>query len=123
MMGLTTSNDSIIIISIILVILIDATEGYMLKKVSALKARQNLGQIMNEVSIRGDDYVVERAGKPLVAIINLDKYNLLRADQEAARQALANIWQKMAGVDEKEVLEEIEEAIRETRKTEYAKIK
>ena len=120
MMGLTTPNQSIIIISIIL---IDATEGYMLKKVSALKARQNLGQIMNEVSIRGDDYVIERAGKPLVAIINLDKYDLLRADQEAARQALANVWEKMAGVDEKEVLEEIEEAIRATRKTEYAKLK
>lgn len=88
----------------------------MLKKVSALKARQNLGQIMNEVSIRGDDYVVERAGKPLVAIINLDKYNLLRADQEAARQVLANVWEKMAHVDAQEAEEVIAEAIRETRK-------
>ncbi len=88
----------------------------MLKKVSALKARQNLGQIMNEVSIRGDDYVVERAGKPLVAIINLDKYDLLRADQEAARQALANVWEKMADVDTQEAEEVIAEAIRETRK-------
>ena len=36
----------------------------MLKKISAMKVRQNLGQVMNEVALRGDDYVVERAGKP-----------------------------------------------------------
>ena len=30
----------------------------MIKKVSALKVRQNPGQVMNEVSIGGDDYIV-----------------------------------------------------------------
>ncbi len=41
----------------------------MLKTVSAIKARQNLGQVMNEVSLKDDEYIVERSGKPLVAII------------------------------------------------------
>jgi hypothetical protein len=36
----------------------------MLKRISAMKARQNLGQLLNEVSIRGDSYVIERAGNP-----------------------------------------------------------
>ena len=49
----------------------------MIKKVPALKARQNLGQVMNEVALRGDEYIVERAGKPLVAIISMDKYKML----------------------------------------------
>ncbi|MBM4295917.1 MAG: type II toxin-antitoxin system Phd/YefM family antitoxin [Deltaproteobacteria bacterium] len=88
----------------------------MLKKISALKARQNLGQIMNEVSIRGDDYVIERAGKPLVAIINMDKYQRLQKDQEEARAALNEIWEKMAGADQQELDQIIEEAVRETRK-------
>jgi hypothetical protein len=39
----------------------------MYKKISALKVRQNLGQIMNEVSLTGDKYIIERAGKPLAA--------------------------------------------------------
>jgi prevent-host-death family protein len=34
-----------------------------------MKARQNLGQIMNEVSIRSDSYIIERNGKALVAIV------------------------------------------------------
>ncbi len=49
----------------------------MLKKITALKARQNLGQIMNEVAIKEDDYIVERAGKPLVAVISIEKYKQL----------------------------------------------
>lgn len=57
-------------------------------KISALRARQNLGQIMNEVSIRGDTYVVERAGKPIVAIISIEDYELL---QRAKLEKIANI--------------------------------
>lgn len=34
----------------------------MYKKISALKARQNLGQVMNEVALKGDDYIIERPG-------------------------------------------------------------
>jgi prevent-host-death family protein len=52
----------------------------MIKKISAMKARQNLGQVMNEVALRGDDYVIERAGKPLVAIIPMEKYRRLEKD-------------------------------------------
>jgi prevent-host-death family protein len=58
------------------------------KTISALKARQGLGQIMNEVSIRGDAYVVERAGKPIVAIISMEDYDLLRA---AKQEKISNI--------------------------------
>jgi prevent-host-death family protein len=46
----------------------------MLKTVSAIKARQNLGQVMNEVFLKDDEYIVERSGKPLVAIISIEKY-------------------------------------------------
>jgi prevent-host-death family protein len=88
----------------------------MLKKISAMKARQNLGQIMNEVAIRGDDYIIERAGKPLVAIIDMDKYQRLQGDREEALQALRSIWSKMEGADAEEVEEIIEEAIQATRK-------
>lgn len=54
----------------------------MLKTVSAIKVRQNLGQLMNEVSIKADEYIVERAGKPLVAIIPIEKYLNMKANRE-----------------------------------------
>jgi len=88
----------------------------MQKKISAMKARQNLGQIMNEVAIRGDDYIIERAGKPLVAIIDMDKYQQLQGEREEALQAVRAIWSKMEGANPEEVDEVIEEAIQATRK-------
>lgn len=88
----------------------------MLKKISAMKARQNLGQIMNEVAIRGDDYIIERAGKPLVAIIDMDKYQRLQEEREEASQAVRSLWDRMAGVDPEEVEEVIREAVEATRK-------
>ena len=88
----------------------------MLKKISAMKARQNLGQIMNEVALRGDDYIIERAGKPLVAIINIEKYRRLQQDQESALQSVRKIWKKLEGANSREVSETIEEAIGAVRK-------
>jgi prevent-host-death family protein len=88
----------------------------MQKKISAMKARQNLGQIMNEVAIRGDAYIIERAGKPLVAIIDMEKYQRLEEDRQEALQGVRSLWSKMEGADAEEVEGVIEEAIRATRK-------
>jgi prevent-host-death family protein len=41
----------------------------VVKKVNALKARQNLGQLLEEVYYRGDQYIIERAGKPMAAVV------------------------------------------------------
>jgi prevent-host-death family protein len=54
----------------------------MIKKISAIKARHNLGQIMNEVSLRGEDYIIERAGKPLVAVIPIEKYKQIQEEKK-----------------------------------------
>lgn len=85
----------------------------MLKKISAMKARQNLGQLLNEVSIRGDSYIIERAGKPLAALVDMERFQQLQEDQSSALQALQKVWEKMAGGEE--VQEALEEAIRTTR--------
>lgn len=54
----------------------------MVKTVSAIKVRQNLGQVMNEVALKADEYIVERAGKPLVAIIPIGKYLRMQNERE-----------------------------------------
>lgn len=82
----------------------------MLKKISAMKARQNLGQLLNEVSIRGDSYIIERAGKPLAALVDMERFQQLQEDQDAALQELKKVWEKMAGADPQEIQEAIEEA-------------
>ncbi len=63
-------------------IIIDVGDENVLKKISALKARQNLGQIINEVAFRGNDYIIEQAGRPLVAIIGFEKYHQLQRNYD-----------------------------------------
>jgi prevent-host-death family protein len=88
----------------------------MLKKISAMKARQNLGQLLNEVSIRGDSFIIERAGKPLAALVDMERFQQLQEDQDAALQALKKVWEEMAGADPRETQVAIEEAVRATRR-------
>ena len=87
----------------------------MLKKLSAMKARQNLGQVMNEVSLKGNDYVIERAGKPLVAIISMEKYRILKKEQEEAFRDLGRIWEKMEKENPEIVEKTIDEAVKSAR--------
>jgi prevent-host-death family protein len=83
----------------------------MVKKLPALKARQNLGQVMNEVALRGDEYIVERAGKPLVAIISMDRYRSIEQNRAAALDSLTGIWGKMKGEKPQVIEDTIDEAV------------
>ena len=87
----------------------------MLKKLSAMKARQNLGQVMNEVSLKGNDYIIERAGKPLVAIISMEKYRSLKKEREEAFRDLGRIWEKMEKENPEIVEKTIDEAVKSAR--------
>ncbi len=88
----------------------------MVKKITAVKARQNLGQIMNEVSLLGDDYMIERAGKPLAVIISVDKYRSIQAKRQEATGRLDRIREKMGDTDPDAVEKLVNEAVRRGRK-------
>jgi len=88
----------------------------MVKKITAVKARQNLGQIMNEVSLLGDDYMIERAGKPLAVIISVDKYQAIQAKRLEAISRLDRIRDKMGDTDPDAVEKLVNEAVRRGRK-------
>ena len=88
----------------------------VLKTISAMKARQTLGQIMNEVSIRSDRYIIERNGKPLVAIVPVSFIE----EQELKKKEFLNLLDKAqsnSNVSEEEIQGDIKEAIREVRKS------
>jgi prevent-host-death family protein len=57
-------------------------------KVSTIDIRQNLGDILNRVALRHDEYVIERKGKPLAALVPVDR---LRRMEEAARVHLLSV--------------------------------
>lgn len=89
----------------------------MLKKISAIKVRQNLGHVMNEVALKEDEYIVERAGKPLVAIIPIDQYQRLRGEREDFFRMVDEIQKEAVRSDRKVIDSEIEEAVQAYRKS------
>lgn len=84
----------------------------MLKKVSAIKARQNLGQVMNEVALKDDEYIVERAGKPLVAIIPVEKYLGMVREREAFFRLYDTLQGKAAVADQTTLDGDLDEALK-----------
>lgn len=60
----------------------------MKRRVSTLDIRQNLGDILNHVALRHDEYVIERKGKPLAALVPVDR---LQRMEEAARVHLLSV--------------------------------
>jgi prevent-host-death family protein len=93
----------------------------MYKKISALKARQNLGQVMNEVALKGDDYIIERAGKPLVAVIPMEKYQSLQQEWDEFFESVSAMSANIKEKDAKIVDELVDEAVRAYRKQPRAK--
>ena len=89
----------------------------MYKRISALKARQNLGQVMNEVALKGDDYIIERAGKPLVAVIPIEKYRSLQREIGEFFESLSKVRANLTREDEKEMEGLVGEAVRSYRRS------
>lgn len=102
-----------IIIIIIIIINIYGGKREMGERVSALKARKNLGELLDKAYYKGDSFIIERAGKELAAIISLKDYKILTELKKKNVAALRNIWEKI-GTDEISE-EDITEAIAKIR--------
>ncbi|MBI3017129.1 MAG: type II toxin-antitoxin system Phd/YefM family antitoxin [Deltaproteobacteria bacterium] len=57
-------------------------------KLTTLKMRQQLGDILNRVHLRHDEFIIERKGKPLAAIVPVEKIEQM---QHAARLYLLDV--------------------------------
>jgi len=81
----------------------------MLKRISAQKARQNFGELMDEVRLRGDRYIINRGDKPVVAVIPVEEY----LAWEQARERLYSRIVQMRERTRKEELDTLEREIRQ----------
>lgn len=48
--------------------------GVVDKKVGAFEARRQFGQILKEVEVKGERFVVERHGEPVAAVVPIEIY-------------------------------------------------
>ena len=46
--------------------------------VSTMEIRKRVGDILNRVALRGDEYLIERKGKPLAVMMPVEKADAIR---------------------------------------------
>ena len=84
----------------------------MLKEISALKARQNLGELLEEVYYRNDHVVIKRRDKPMAVLIPVEAYQAWQAEREEDFKVFDEIRERNKGVDPAEVERDVEEVSR-----------
>jgi len=85
----------------------------MRKTVNAVKARGNLGQILEEVYYRGDQYVIERSGKPMAAVVPVEQYEQWMREREAFFQLVDRIRGGNRRTRHEKIEQDIEAATRQ----------
>ena len=58
----------------------------MINKVSTMDVRQRIGDMLNRVALRHDEFIIERKGKPLAALVPIERLEQMR--RFARRHAL-----------------------------------
>jgi prevent-host-death family protein len=51
----------------------------MSERVSTLEVRQRIGDLLNRVALRNDEFIIERKGKPLAALVGVERLEQMRA--------------------------------------------
>lgn len=87
----------------------------VVKKVNALKARQQLGQLLEEVYYRGDHYIIERAGKPMAAVVPVWQFEEWQQHRDQFFAMIDAVHARNAEVPSEVLEQEIAEAVRAVR--------
>ena len=87
----------------------------MVKKVTAMKARQSFGQVLEEVYYKGDQFVIERAGRPMAAVVPVWFVNEYQESRKRLFGTIDRIQKRNKGVRPETVERDAAEAVRAVR--------
>lgn len=87
----------------------------MVRKVAAMKVRDNFGQLLDEVYYRGDQVVIERAGKAMAILVPIGRYEQYQRKRQERFKILDQIKAKAKKVPAKRLDAMIDEAVRASR--------
>jgi prevent-host-death family protein len=89
----------------------------MTEKISTLEVRQRLGDILNRVALRNDQFIIERKGKPLAAVVPVERLEQMR---RVARMHLLQVLerqeQKASEAEAEQVANEAKHRTRKARR-------
>ncbi len=92
----------------------------MVVRIGAREARNNFAHLIGRVHYGGQVVIVERSGRPMVAVIPLEMYQRLVAEREIRFQVLDRIRSRLPDLPREEVEQDVAEAIAAVRKADVA---
>ena len=87
----------------------------MKRRISAVEARKRLGEILEGVHYRGDEVIIERAGKPMAVVIPAERYEAMEKSREQLFELIEKNWERNMDVPYEEVEREVRQAVEEVR--------
>jgi len=87
----------------------------MKRTISAGEARKRLGELLEGVYYRGDEVVIERAGKPMAVVIPSSRYEGFQEQRKVLLDMIEELDEKSKSDEEREIEREIDLAIKEVR--------
>ena len=66
----------------------------MKETVTTIEVRKRLGDLLNRVDLRHDQFIIERKGKPLAALVPVEKIDQM---ERAARLYLLEVLERQRG--------------------------
>ena len=88
----------------------------MEKTISALEARKKLGQVLEEVFYQGNQFIVERAGKPMAVVVPVSQYRKWKERREQFFAMIDEVRERNKDIPSEVIEAEVEEAVREVRR-------
>ncbi|HEY7467658.1 MAG TPA: type II toxin-antitoxin system prevent-host-death family antitoxin [Dehalococcoidia bacterium] len=87
----------------------------MKRKLSAVEARKKLGEILESVYYRGDEVVIERAGKPMAVVIPASLYESLEKSRRRLFELIELNWERNKDVPYEQIETDVEATLRAVR--------
>jgi prevent-host-death family protein len=87
----------------------------MVKKVSTLDARKRLGQLLEGVQQKGDQYVIERGGEPMAAVVPVWQLEDWQKRRGRFFGMVDDVWKRNKGVMSETIEQEVKTAVQNVR--------
>jgi prevent-host-death family protein len=81
------------------------------KRIGAREARNRFSDLMGTVHYGGQAVIIERSGRPMVAVIPIEVYQQIIAEREARFQVLDRVRGRLPDVSSKEAERDVADAI------------
>ena len=89
----------------------------MVRTVTVLKMRKSLGRLLEQVDAKGDQYVIERGGRPMAAVVPVWQLKEWRARRDRFFRKIDAVRRRSPRVTARVTVRDVAEAIKKTRES------